>query len=356
MEAISRAERILTGEDLEPISREEHFLAKIAGKDVETPEPISRKEHFLQEIIDNGGSGGITPTGTIDITENGNYDVTNYANANVIVFTAGGGSSEDMLQARVNETNSCMYLFHNYEGTNPDIVKNLDTSSVTNMNNMFQSCTELPNLNLSNFNTSSVTSMRYMFMGCNKLTSLDLSNFNTSSVTDMLGMFKNCNKLTSLDLSNFNTSQITSTNYMFQTCEYLQNIIGVLDVISCTTVTKMFDNCYNLQSFTLKNIKRNLQIGSGTSWGHLLTLDTLINTIKELWDYSSGTTTYTLTMGSANLEKIANTYVKLITPTEEQITADPNITSKLPCEVCESTDEGAMLIKDYALLKNWNIT
>lgn len=41
--------------------------------------------------IETGG-GGITPTGTIDITANGTYDVTNYASANVNVPSNGGSS------------------------------------------------------------------------------------------------------------------------------------------------------------------------------------------------------------------------------------------------------------------------
>jgi surface protein len=38
-----------------------------------------------------------------------------------------------------------------------------------------------------------------MFQGCSSLTSLDLSNFDTSNVTAMASMFATCTNLTSLN-------------------------------------------------------------------------------------------------------------------------------------------------------------
>lgn len=57
---------------------------------------VSTQSDLMQEIItelQNKTSGGITPTGTIDITENGTYDVTEYASAVVDVPSSGGGKA-----------------------------------------------------------------------------------------------------------------------------------------------------------------------------------------------------------------------------------------------------------------------
>ena len=67
-------------------------------------------------------------------------------------------------------------------------------------------------------NTSRVTNMSYMFDGCSGLKSLDLSNFDTSKVTSMDSMFQNCSSLESLDLSGWNTSNVTDMPSMFYNC------------------------------------------------------------------------------------------------------------------------------------------
>lgn len=66
---------------VEPITRKEQYLAKIAGLSTDYPdEPITREEILLAKIVENGtgGGGGDTPTQTksLDVVENGSYTVT----------------------------------------------------------------------------------------------------------------------------------------------------------------------------------------------------------------------------------------------------------------------------------------
>ena len=63
------------------------------------------------------------------------------------------------------------------------------------MENMFDKCSSLTNLNLSSFNTQKVTKMNFMFCNCSSLINLDLSNFNTPDDTDMHMMFFKCSSL-----------------------------------------------------------------------------------------------------------------------------------------------------------------
>ena len=57
--------------------------------------------------------------------------------------------------------------------------------------------------------------MSSMFDYCSSLTALDVSNFDTSNVTDMSSMFDHCSSLTKLVLCSFDTSKVTDMDYMF---------------------------------------------------------------------------------------------------------------------------------------------
>ena len=137
--------------------------------------------------------------------------------------------------------------------TSLDLLTHFNTSKVTNMRNMFCNCYNLTELDLSAFNTSKVTSMNSMFYNCPGLTSIDLSSFNTSNVTSMEHMFYGCNGLTTLDLSNFDTSNVTDMHGMFINCSNLTTIKGVIDMKSCEDWYDMFLNCPKLKGVKIKN-------------------------------------------------------------------------------------------------------
>ena len=126
-------------------------------------------------------------------------------------------------------------------------IKNIDTSKVSNMEEMFRQCNSVITLDLSSYNTSNTKYMNNMFDGCNSLSTLDISNFDTSSVQLMIAMFQGCFRLTSLDLSHFNTSRVTRMDNMFNGCEKLVNLdVSSFDTSKVTRMHYMFNNCNEL--------------------------------------------------------------------------------------------------------------
>ena len=103
-------------------------------------------------------------------------------------------------------------------------IENLNTENVTDMSNMFYSCSGLISLDVTHFNTENVTDMSNMFYGCSGLISLDVTHFNTENVKDMSNMFYSCSSLTSLDVTNFNTANVTDMSNMFSNCRNLTTI------------------------------------------------------------------------------------------------------------------------------------
>ena len=157
-------------------------------------------------------------------------------------------------------------------------LSNLDTSQVTDMENMFAGC-DAKELDLSNWDTSKVTSMHTMFMGCNNLEKINLKSFNTKNVTDMIAMFFGCAKLRKLDLSSFETPKLEKAGEMFgeDDIDYLDmrnfvnsqiNWIFDIGYICKLTVGPNFTNVYfpqplNGQIFDDNGIKK---VVTGYNW------------------------------------------------------------------------------------------
>ena len=146
------------------------------------------------------------------------------------------------------------YMFNGCSALKSLDLTNFNTAKVTNMGNMFNGCSALTSLDLTNFNTAKVTNMGNMFEGCSALKSLDLTNFNTANVTDMSFMFNGCSALKSLDLTNFNTAKVTNMSFMFHGCSALTSLdLTNFNTANVTDMSFMFNGCSALTSLDLTN-------------------------------------------------------------------------------------------------------
>lgn len=191
--------------------------------------------------------------------------------------------------------------------------------------------------------TQHFTSGQAMFNKCELLE--ELPPLNTSNMVSVQDFISRCPKLKRV--APLDTSKATGWAYFSDASYAIEEYQG-LDMRSCT---RIFGFAYvNLKKAVIKNIKTGLQIGNYLTNG--LSTENLISLISELL---TAETAQTFTIGSVYLEKLANVYVRLIEITDEMREKDDLIDEKLPFEVCESTDDGAMLITSYVNFKNWEL-
>ena len=183
---------------------------------------------------------------------------------------------------------SCYQWFSLCENlTQIEGIENLNTENVTSMRDMFNGCSSLTSLDLTNFNTAKVTDMKLLFANCSALESLDLSMFNTENVTSMPSMFNGATNLKTLNVSNFNTEKVNNMGHMFAYCPNLTS----LDLSSFNTkgveyVDNIFKNCSNL---TTIYASENFAFGSGLKNGADMFLG--CDKLKGFIEYNKNTDT-----------------------------------------------------------------
>lgn len=116
----------------------------------------------------------------------------------------------------VREVNNIGSLFARNPGLISLNLSGWQLDSVHDMSYMFNQLHALNTLNLTGFTTKNVVDMNHMFNECHNLTTLDLSSFDTRNVTDMNNMFRDNFALKNLNLSSFNTSNVTNMAEMFR--------------------------------------------------------------------------------------------------------------------------------------------
>ena len=133
-------------------------------------------------------------------------------------------------------------------------LRSFDTRNVTKMNGMFFGCLALTRLDLTRFDTRNVTNMSHMFFYCLALPVLDVTKFDTRNVTDMFCMFGSCMSLTHLDVSKFDTRNVTRMDEMFSSCSSLTELdLRSFDTRNVTNIEGMFSACLSLTKIYSKD-------------------------------------------------------------------------------------------------------
>lgn len=353
---LSRTESLLqsvidgTQPQVEPQSRAEQYLHALITKTDPPSEPKSRIEEYYQALCKKGLGDDTNPLEEFIKIRGLRYlfcvfisadaNIRNYIdNINdLLVFFLKNVSLTGFEDAKG--------MF--YKCTKLTEVPLFDTSTFTETTEMFLCCDNLVKVPL--FDTKNVKKFSSMFYGCKKLSEVPMFDF--SSAESIYYMFYGCESLKTLPLFDFSSAtKLADATYAFSCCYNLE-IVPELDFRKIVNAGGVFKACKALKECWIKNISCQLQVGSGTTYGHLLTLESLLHLIGELVKQNY---TKTFTIGTANLEKISSLYVKLIPITDEMRAEDDLIDKKIPFVVCESTDEGAMTISEYAAGKKWVI-
>ena len=145
-------------------------------------------------------------------------------------------------------------LFSYFDNVEKIVFENVNTSRVTDMQNMFYHCAKLDNLDISMFDMSNVTTVQYMFKECSDLKNYNFNNINLSNVQIMLGMFQDCISLIDVDLSNFNTSSVTNMYALFEGCTNLETInLSGMGGNNLTGSLYLFNECPKIKSINMSN-------------------------------------------------------------------------------------------------------
>ena len=158
----------------------------------------------------------------------------------------------DLSQFKAQNVTNMRNMFNRCSSLEKINLSNINTNSLTDMSFMFSMCTSLKDIDLSTINTQNVTTMASMFFGCKSLTSINLSNFNTNNAIDMSWMFYGCSSLIDLDLSDFNTDNVINMSWMFSGCASLKtlNLLN-FNIKKVTDMYRIFFGCSSLDKINI---------------------------------------------------------------------------------------------------------
>ena len=221
--------------DLTPLTREEYYLARMAGEDVQVPDPITREEEYMKGIADaiNGDDDVEIPE---PITREEEY-MKNIAN-NV---ASAGSDEQAMLDGIIDKT-----------------ITSVSSNNVTKIgDNVFTSCTKLTKAVFPNVNIIG----GYAFNHCPELATV---NFPLATYIDS-DAFCVCKSLTMVE---FPLVKIIGKN-AFYGCTSLTtaNFPNAIEIY-----TYAFRNCTSLTNFEISSEVTQIEASAFTGCSSLATI------------------------------------------------------------------------------------
>ncbi len=209
--------------------------------------------------------------------------------------------------ARPTTTFDWFYMMNNLESITG--ISYLNTSEVTNMGHMFNSCYRLTSLDLSGFNTSRVTAMNCMFYGCSNLRTIYVGNgWSTAAVTNSDNMFKYCSCLVGGQGTTYSPSHVDAAYaHIDGGTSNPGYLTAKTEAYACytpsnTTLTFYYDNLRNTRTGTTYDLNTGV---NDTGWK---TDDVVDYVTQVVFDPSFAnarpTTNYEWFFGMQNLQAI----------------------------------------------------
>ena len=215
-------------DDLNKINNIKHEIrAAIRDKGIDIPDyaPFAEYPNYIRNISGGGNNGGNGDGG-----DNGGNNKP-VEGSGLIRFKAVGEMPQKDPVIRVNEreytSNQLFYVddiygldvgepitqIRFYQNSNISEIIELDVSNITNMGDIFNGCTSLRHVNISNWVTPNVREANGMFYNCTGLEVVDISNWDTSGMKHC-APFMGCNNLHTIRMDNCSyatINMITST-------------------------------------------------------------------------------------------------------------------------------------------------
>lgn len=162
----------------------------------------------------------------------------------------------------------------------------LNSSNMTSFSELFNVCTSLTTINnIETWDTSTITNMNQVFARNNVLSGMDLTNWDTSNVTTFNLMFDRC-FLFNGDISSFDVSAATGANFgMFAQCTAFNQDVSGWDVSAWTTMQQLFYLCSAFNQDV-----SGWNVGNVTNFSYTFRQATAFNQDLSSWQIQNATT------------------------------------------------------------------